>query len=438
MLYKIKFFLRCIILNGFKNRLRTTLSVIGIFIGIFFFSYTNILIDSFYNAKMQEVEDMPENAGVLYQYGEFSETDYNLLNNIADKKPSFGICNISNYVIEHKQLANDVYFSVKTNIIGVSEYEYSAVTIENDYLHIVSNNLVSGRYITPQDNLLQNKVIVIDEITAEMLFPNKNPIGEKVCFSKSAGIVSSQSDIEDIECEIIGIIKSNYYKEFNEEKVINQIYNKKKRDVFYNTTIYIPETIVKRYFEGDNISYALWNYSDKDDYLVDRNVIKREADLTSLSNGSGNFVDEIVDENRIKSEIQNYKTIIIAITIIMCLFSGINNMNIFFFSIKERIREIGIRKTFGATKTDIIFQFVSEGVLVGFIASILAILVSVILGVLTTDIVWDVWEIKLVFKFSIKSIMLPLLIGLLQSIIFTIIPSFYGAKILITESLRFD
>lgn len=434
----MKFFLRCIILNGFKNKLRTVLSVVGIFIGIFFFSFTNIMIDSFYNAKMQEVENMPGNAGVLYQYGEFNEADYNLLNNIADKKPFFGICNISNYVIEHKQLINDIYFSVKTNIVGVNDYEYSAVTIENDSLHIVSNNLISGRYITPQDNLLENKVIVIDEITAEMLFPNKNPIGEKVSFSKLAGIVSSHPDIEDIECEIIGIIKSNYYKELNEEKIINQINNKKERDVFYSTTVYIPETIVKRCFEGDNISYALWNYSDKEDYLVSRDVIKREADLTFLSNGSGSFVDEIVDENRIKSEIQNYRTIIIAITIIMCLFSGINNMNIFFFSIKERIREIGIRKTFGATKTDIIFQFVSEGVLVGFIASILAILVSVILVVLTTDIVWDIWEIKLVFKFSIKSIILPLLMGLLQSIIFTIIPSFYGAKILITESLRFD
>lgn len=438
MLYKVKFFLRCIILNGFKNKLRTVLSIIGIFIGVFFFAYTNIIIDSFYNAKMQEIENMPKNVGIIYQYGKFSESDFNLLNSIVDIKPSFGTCTTESYVIRKKQLENDIYLNVRTNIVGVGDYEYSTVTVENEELHIVTNNLVCGRYISAQDNVLGNKVIVIDEVAAKILFPDKDPIGEKISFSKSAGAITSESNNSDIEYEIVGVIESNYYKKYNEEKLANTITKEKETEVFYETTVYVPESVVKSWFSETSISYALWNYNSKEEYYVDRNTIKMESDLASLSAGAGVFVDEIVEKNDIKTEIQNYRTIIVTITVIMLVLSGLNNMNIFFFSIKERIREIGIRKTFGATKTDIIFQFVSEGIFVGFIASILAILASVLLGIVTTGFVWNIWEIKLVFEISISSVILPLLIGLLQSIVFAIIPSFYGAKILITESLRFD
>lgn len=437
MMYKTKLFFRCIILNGFKNRLRTILSVIGLFIGVFFFSYTNILIESFYNAKMEEIKDMPENTAIIYRYAEFEQKDYELLNNAGSVKPSFGVCSKETYAIKEKTLENDVQINIRANIVGLNDYEESLITIENDNLHIIKNKLIKGNFISTKDNTMENHVVVIDEILAKMLFPNDDAIGKTIRIKKLSGAVMDGDNL-DVELEIIGIIESNYYLKSAEEKLKKEVIDGKEKIYAYNSVIYVSESVLNSIMDSGGFSYALWNYETKEDYSKDRNDIRLEAELGDLSFGFGNFLDSIVEENKIKEEIQEYKFVIITITVIMLLFSGLNNMNIFFFSVKERIHEIGIRKTFGATRTDIMFQFICEGVFVGLIASVLAILVSYILGILSINLIWTFFDIKLIFKISISSIMLPMMVGLLQSIVFAMIPSFYGSKILITESLRFE
>ncbi|MDD3612667.1 MAG: ABC transporter permease [Eubacteriales bacterium] len=442
MLYKIKLFSRTIILNGFQNKLRTVLSITGIFIGILLFSYTNILVDSFYNAKMYEIEDMPDQSMIIYKRGGFQQKDYESLNALIENSPSLGSCDLSHYLIHSKKLEANITLDTKADIVGVNGSSQSIVTVDDRILHIVPNKIMDGRHISSLDNLLENKVIVIDKVAAQILFPNENPIGKVINFSHYTTKVESTDTevdaIDNADYQIVGVIGSNYYSEQSKSKIINKINSQKQERLEFKTTVYIPQTIVEKEFARESVGFALWEFDTKRDFIDNRATIKASADSSFSDDGGAIFNDIIVEEYNIIQQIQDYRSLVLVVTLFVCLFSGLNNMNIYFFSIKERIGEIAIRKSLGASRTDIIFQFVCEGIGVGFIASVIAIIASVILGFITIQVVWYFFEINLIFVFNAKSMLLPLLVGLLQSVIFTLLPSFYGSKILVTEALRFE
>jgi putative ABC transport system permease protein len=301
---------------------------------------------------------------------------------------------------------------------------------------------MDGRHISSLDNLLENKVIVIDKVAAQILFPNENPIGKVINFSHyTTNVESTDTEVDAIDnadYQIVGVIGSNYYSEQSKSKIINKINSQKQERLEFKTTVYIPQTIVEKEFARESVGFALWEFDTKRDFIDNRATIKASADSSFSDDGGAIFNDIIVEEYNIIQQIQDYRSLVLVVTLFVCLFSGLNNMNIYFFSIKERIGEIAIRKSLGASRTDIIFQFVCEGIGVGFIASVIAIIASVILGFITIQVVWYFFEINLIFVFNAKSMLLPLLVGLLQSVIFTLLPSFYGSKILVTEALRFE
>lgn len=132
------------------------------------------------------------------------------------------------------------------------------------------------------------------------------------------------------------------------------------------------------------------------------------------------------------------KTMLNIITLFLCIISGISIMSITFFAIKERIPEIGVRKAFGATKMDIVFQFIFEMVSVAFITSIIATCIAVLLSKVASSYLYN--KMYIIFPISVQAqhLILPVLIGILEAVLCSIVPSLYAAKIKVTEALRFE
>jgi putative ABC transport system permease protein len=94
-----------------------------------------------------------------------------------------------------------------------------------------------------------------------------------------------------------------------------------------------------------------------------------------------------------------------AIAGISLLVGGIGIMNIMLASVLERIREIGVRRSIGATKRDIILQFLSEATLISITGGIIGIILGVVMARIiteTTDILTIVsgWSILISFGVS--------------------------------------
>jgi putative ABC transport system permease protein len=80
--------------------------------------------------------------------------------------------------------------------------------------------------------------------------------------------------------------------------------------------------------------------------------------------------------NTINSIFSILNTVLVAIAAISLVVGGVGIMNIMYMSVVERIREIGIRRAIGATKKDILWQFMSEAVLLSGIGGLIGLLFS--------------------------------------------------------------
>lgn len=119
-----------------------------------------------------------------------------------------------------------------------------------------------------------------------------------------------------------------------------------------------------------------------------------------------------------------------AIAGISLIVGGIGIMNIMLASVLERIREIGTRQAIGASRKDIVFQFLSESTLI----SVSGGLIGIILGVVLSKIIQTVFDIKTIISFI--SIVVSFGVSVFIGIIFGYMPAKRAAEKDPVESLR--
>ncbi len=119
-----------------------------------------------------------------------------------------------------------------------------------------------------------------------------------------------------------------------------------------------------------------------------------------------------------------------AIAGISLIVGGIGIMNIMLASVMERIREIGTRQAIGASRKDIVFQFLSESTLI----SLAGGLIGIVLGVILSKVIQSVFDIKTII--SIFSIFISFGVSVFIGITFGYLPAKKAADKDPVESLR--
>ena len=119
-----------------------------------------------------------------------------------------------------------------------------------------------------------------------------------------------------------------------------------------------------------------------------------------------------------------------AIAGISLIVGGIGIMNIMLASVMERIREIGTRQAIGASRKDIVFQFLSESTLI----SLAGGLIGIILGIVMTKVIQTMFDIKTII--SVFSIFISFGVSVFIGIIFGYLPAKKAADKDPVESLR--
>jgi putative ABC transport system permease protein len=125
--------------------------------------------------------------------------------------------------------------------------------------------------------------------------------------------------------------------------------------------------------------------------------------------------------------------VLIAVSAIALIISGIGIMNIMLVTVTERTREIGLRMAVGAARRDVLEQFLAEAILISLGGGIAGILIGVAIPVsvqyFTDDIRIPVSPLSIVVAFSVS-----LLVGL----VFGILPANRAARLNPTEALRYE
>ena len=171
--------------------------------------------------------------------------------------------------------------------------------------------------------------------------------------------------------------------------------------------------------------------------------VKETSQLTATAKIAGNMLirkhnkiqdfDISIPELLLKQQQKTkniFNIVLGAIAGISLIVGGIGIMNIMLASVMERIREIGTRQAIGASRKDIVFQFLSESTLISVAGGILGI----ILGVALSKIIQTMFDIKTII--SIFSIFVSFGVSVFIGIIFGYLPAKRAAEKDPVESLR--
>ncbi len=266
---------------------------------------------------------------------------------------------------------------------------------------------LEGRFISEGDDLHKEKVVMLGENVAPVLFPEGHPIGKDVM-------------IDGTPFQVVGVVekpKGGFGMGDEDRRVL------------------IPySTFKKTYPDADEIQMRAQAYPKMLDNAVDqiREVLERRRNVPF--GGKDNFSIDTAEQE--VSEFHNIMMMVylamIVLSAIGLLIGGVGVMNIMLVSVTERTREIGLRKAIGAKSKDITWQFLLEAMTLTGMGGLIA-LVLVFALVLLIRVTLD-WPGVVPFWAAAAGITVSVSIGL----IFGVWPAMKAAKLDPVEALRYE
>jgi putative ABC transport system permease protein len=125
-----------------------------------------------------------------------------------------------------------------------------------------------------------------------------------------------------------------------------------------------------------------------------------------------------------------------SITGLSLLVGGIGIMNIMFVSVKERTREIGLRKAVGATRRKLLLQFLFEAAILSLIAGAIALACAYPVTLLANDILLSDSELQI--GFPVFYAFFGLGVSLVTGIVFGIFPALRASRLDPVDALRYE
>jgi putative ABC transport system permease protein len=281
------------------------------------------------------------------------------------------------------------------------------IGVTSGYREIRRLVVFRGRYLDALDLESRSKTCVITPQLAKRLFGQDNPVGRDL-------------HVGELIFTIIGV--------FNERVETFGLSD------IQSETVLIPFGLIK-YYAGANTLKVLDAQAATPEDVP--SVQRRLAELLASRHPSGAEynVQTLAAILTAAKEISLALTIVlIVIAFIALLISGIGIMNIMLVTVTERTREIGIRKAIGAARKEIMYQFLTEAILISGGGAVLGILI----GLLIPAVAQMFLPGNLRVPVSPLSVVLAFVVSCSTGLFFGYLPANQAAKLQPIESLRYE
>ena len=366
-------------LRGLRlNRGNTLLMTIGVMIGI---ASLTVIVAIGFGIKVKVLDRIanmgfgPESFSVMAGAGKmfFSRSKNTTSMSLQDAEDLLALPTVRLVVPRQRkrmQIINKKEFT-NTRVYGVTP----------DWQRARGWHVADGVFLSDSDLDRKRKVVVLGATPVRKLFKNTDPIGKMV-------------RLQNNFYEVIGVLQ--------EKGLTESGYDPDDRTLIPLTTSMARLT---RETHLHSIKVVTLDASQVPETMeAVKHVLRRNHSLSILSEDDFRFVTPEGIMEWVTESAQAMNRMLILISTVSLLVGGVVIMNILLVSIRERVREIGIRRCFGARKSDITLQFLFESVLVSLLGGILGIGLglSICFGlqrfdILPTQVTWEPFVLSFVF-----------------------------------------
>jgi putative ABC transport system permease protein len=383
------------------NRVRSFLTALGIIIGVLSIVILTSIALGVRSQVLGEMEKVGPNTFAVFP------------GNIEASHGAPGSMVVNRLTYEHVRLVQEnSHYSVLAapEMVSITPVKFGNKTSNTtyvvgtspDYAEIARWGIARGSFIRPGDVQGARKVCVVGTSLVKNILKGLEPMGKSL-------------SIRGSKFKIIGVMESKGY-----------MFNMDIDDI-----VFVPVTTAENLFGMTNITeiaIRVPNPADLEAAMAEtRKILLRDLDPEDFSlKSQSEFMDML---NTITGILTAALAAIAGISLIV---GGIGIMNIMLVSVRERTREIGLRKAVGATEGDILIQFLTESIALSLAGGVVGILASYGLAYLITSLTpIDVWV-------QASAIMMALGFCCLVGVFFGVYPAIKAARLDPIVALRYE
>ncbi len=376
-----------------SSKMRSFLTMLGIIIGVASVIVLVSIVDGMSKDMLETFESMGTNlisVSIRGRGGNRTVTPEQM-QELADENPDC-IGAVTPTISVASATAKFESNNTTTNVTGVNEY----------YKEIKNSDVETGRFLTYMDCESRQRNCVIGTYLVEELFDGADPLGQSI-------------KINGYNFQVVGVLED---KQGGEQGSSDDV-------------ILIPYTVAQKL--AGMFMVSSYNFSATSKDTVDAAMEAISSFLLKVYSNSNayNVYNQAESLEQVNELTGTMTMVLVGVAGISLLVGGIGIMNIMLVSVTERTREIGIRKSLGATPWDIMSQFVVEAITTGAVGGVMGIL----LGIAAS---YAVTFAGMTVSISMTAILIAFSVSVIIGVTFGYFPAKKASKLNPIEALRYD
>lgn len=390
------------------NKLRSILTMLGVIIG----SASIVMVVTIALAGQRYVIAQIEGVGANLVYANVVTTGEGESQALEDQITTADLAAVKRSLPELVTEAAGVGQVTMTVSVRGQERQVNLVGVSEGFEHVRNLEILNGRYFAPDDFQSRGKFCLITQPLAQRMFPSEDPVGNEI-------------QVGELHFNVLGVFREKI-------GVVGQT-------EIARESVLIPFSLLQ-YYTGSSYFKTLYVRADRPEDVLQ--VTQQVAEILQERHRAGAHY-RVQNLTGILQTARNIAlgltSVLILVALIALIISGIGIMNIMLVTVRERTREIGIRKAIGASRDAIRYQFLMEALALSGTGALAGVLIAILIPATLNFLIRFIPEADgIVVPVSWVSVILAFIVSSATGLIFGYLPANRAAGLQPTEALHHE